>query len=195
MISIIQRFLIVYLITLSGIAIAQPTANLIWTDSPGATGTNVTRAEVNDILLMDIWLTDGGSCTGLYAASASISWEPTKLSLLSAEICPKDPVLNPTGPGECADPGSGALMYPFTPLQIGSSNVVLGFNALTSTVPGYLCGATMLLGRAEFQVVGSGTTKVRLFYRPDLDGIQDGNLAVSEPAAEAATILPPGCGG
>ena len=69
----------------AGTAGAAPTMQLVWaaTSGSGAIGSDTIVAKTGDFLVLDMYLL--ADCEGIFAASASLVWDPNVLIGLQAE--------------------------------------------------------------------------------------------------------------
>jgi hypothetical protein len=175
--------LLVFIISFSQLSRAQPAVDLIWGPANG-TGNTEINAKVGDIVELNILVTDT-SGEGLLGAGLSLDWDSAKLSGGYAEECPSPPNIYI---GICNDIDERN----FTPLQLGVAEgpgFADGFDAYSSDLSTGYYNETMYLGRIAFLVLAT-PVEVSVGYRPETDGIYDGEEGLWFPEA-TATIVPP----
>ena len=184
------------LLSLPGLAVAQPTVDLIWTQSSGvpdngngALGTNRVNALPGDQIALDIVVTDGSSCNGIQAAAISLSWDPQALVAYSPEECPSPPNVVPA---LCNDPFFN-FMSPLEPGVTIFAGSARRFDAgIIPPSSAFTCGAPMTLGRIWFSVQ-ENLTEVQASYQQSVDGIVQPNDPVVYYPEATGKVRPPGC--
>jgi hypothetical protein len=163
-------------LALAQVALAAPSASLVWTNCVGATcgagvGTSNIVAGVGDTLTLDIVLHPDAN--GIQAAALTLGYDSDQLFGSSAERCPS---------GDC-DPGIPPLPIPIDNVGLGST---MGPFDAQWAPPTHL--AAIVLGRATFSVQAPGT--VSLVYGLN-EGIWDGLGMIYMPPASADAVPEP----
>jgi len=178
------------------LASAQHTIELIWrsTTGTGTPGTNTIKAKVGDVLDLDVIVTDGGTCSGIFAASVPLTWDAGILAGSNALLCPYPE--NDVQPGDyCNDSVPNYFINWGQHLSAGYADfAAVGY----LNAGGYFC-EPMYLGRVTYTVQTKATTNIVVDWdaitpEPDYPGVWTNYAGGIDYPDATATVKPPsGC--
>lgn len=197
--SPLRDLLAVTLTAASGLALAQPTVELIWrsTTGSGTPGTDTITAEAGDELILDVLV--NGDEVGLLGASLSLLWPFSDVTGFDAIECASPPNASA---GLCTG-STGTIFQPIFPGVAVTLGLAEEFDAATTgnidglPLPGFF-SETMHLGRITFIVEFETDSTIEVGYssgdNDSLQGVVDGAFETHFPVASANIQKPPGCG-